>query len=165
MEEVSSVGILTAATPKENEKQPGRRRDVGKLSMLLDMPFDILYEVSHGIIFVADNGMDEDAFGTCRYPLMSVRWIYCECRGSTKLFVMFSHASPRGVHGWPLSITSPKPNGHLRVQRTWRKLRMQTFCTTRVVWCVRVFILRFTCLICKSRVAGNPEVERIGWLV
>ena len=159
------VGVLRAATPKENEKQPEGRRGAGKLSMLPDMPFDILYEVSRGSIFVADNGIHEGAFGTCRYSLMSIRWIYCECCRSTKLFVMFSHASPRGVYGWPLSITSPKPNGHLRVQRTWRKLRMQTFCTTRTVWCVRVFIFRFTCLICKSRVAGNPEVERTGWLV
>ena len=95
------VGVLRAAAPKENEKQPEGRRDAGKLSMLPDMPFDILYEVRHGNIFVADNGIYEDAFGTCRYSLMSVPWIYCECRGSTKLFVIFSRASPRGGYGWP----------------------------------------------------------------
>ena len=110
-------GPLSVAIPKENEKQPGRHHKVGGLSKLPDMSLDILYEVSPGIISVTDDGIDEDVFYISRYSLLSVRWIYCECRGPIKLSVMFSHISLRGGYGWPLSTTSPKPNGHHRVPR------------------------------------------------
>ena len=105
------------ATPKQKGKQPGKRRRAGKLSKLPDMPLDILYEVSYGINSVDCDKVD-DGFGDCRYSVSSIRWIYCGCRGPTKPFIAFSHASPRGTFGWPLSITSPMLNDPLRVLRT-----------------------------------------------
>jgi len=50
-------GASGAAAPKENGKQPWRHNDVGELSKLLEMPLDVLYEVSPGIVSVADDGI------------------------------------------------------------------------------------------------------------
>jgi len=46
---------------KQKGKQPGGRRNVGKLSRLPIIPLDVLYEVIYGLIYVAD-GTPADVF-------------------------------------------------------------------------------------------------------
>jgi len=41
---------LRKATLTQKGKQPKRRRNKGKLSKLLDMPLDVLYEVSYRVV-------------------------------------------------------------------------------------------------------------------
>ena len=108
------------ATSKQKGKQRGGRCNVGKLSKLLDMPLDTLYEVSHRIISVTDdhNGVYDGPFGVCRYSLSSIQWIYYGCHRQARHFATFSQASPRNTFGKPLSITFPRPKDHPRVLRT-----------------------------------------------
>ena len=49
-------GALRKVTPKQNGKQRGKRRNAGNLSLLPDMPLDILREVSAWTISVTDDG-------------------------------------------------------------------------------------------------------------
>ena len=117
-------GPLAAQRPKPRasgkaaSKQKGKRCNAAKLSKLPDMPLDVLYEVSYRIVFLTDDTVCNDAFGVCRFSLLSTRWIYCGCRGPAGPFVTFSQASRRDRFGKPLSTTYPKPGGHLHVPRT-----------------------------------------------
>jgi len=106
-------------TSKQKGKQPGKRRDAGKLSRLPDMPLDVMYDVSYRIVSVASGGIISDnVLDIYRYFLLSTRWIYSEYRGPTGPFVTFSQTRLRGWFGSPLSITSPRVHGPLRVLKS-----------------------------------------------
>ena len=47
-------GASRRVASRQKGKQPEKRRNVGMLSKLPDMPLDILYEVSSGIIPITD---------------------------------------------------------------------------------------------------------------
>ena len=94
-------GASRKVTSRQKGKQSEKRRDVGMLSKLPDMPLDILYEASHRIISGTDdhNGVYDGPFGVCRYSLSSIQWIYYGCRGQAMHFATFSQASPRNTFG------------------------------------------------------------------
>ena len=52
----------TTATLKRKGKQPGKRRNAGKLSKLPNMPLDILYDVSHKVDSFTDDRIDNHPF-------------------------------------------------------------------------------------------------------
>ena len=109
-------GASRKVTSRQKGKQSEKRRDVGMLSKLPDMPLDILYEVSSRIISTTDGRVYDDAFG--RYSLLYTRWIYCECRGPIGPFVTSSRTNPRGRSGKLLLTISLKLKGRPRALRT-----------------------------------------------
>ena len=84
-------------TSKQKGKQPQKRRYAGKLSKLLDMPLDVLYEVSHRTDSFTEDGIDNPALH--RYSLSFARRTYCGCRGPARPFVMFSRTSLQDKFG------------------------------------------------------------------
>jgi len=107
---------LRTTTLKQKGKQPQKRRYAGKLSKLLDMPLDVLYEVSHRTDSFTKDRIDNPTLH--RYSLSFTRWTYCGCRGPARPFAMFSRASPRDKFGWLLSTMSPRLDGHPHVLRS-----------------------------------------------
>ena len=85
-------------TSKQKGKRREGRRNAGKLSKLPDMPLDILYEVSHRIIFITGDSA-YDVFGVCRYYLLYSQLIYYGYRGPARPFVTSSQTSSRGRFG------------------------------------------------------------------
>ena len=111
-------GPKPGASGKTTSKRKGKRRDVGKLSRLPDMPLDIIYDVSYRIVSIANDGKSDNLLDIYRYSLLSTRWIYSEYRGQTRPFASFSQTRLRGRFGSPLSGTSLRINGLLRVPMT-----------------------------------------------